>query len=169
VSHHCDETGCIAVNHLSSALHHIDNLARQRCLGVLLVTFNDIILMERPCSHATASSEAVALQTSCRKVQTIRLDSCAAARVFSQAGMVAQVLCGPSDNYKFAYGQSRSGLIDSYLLFQSSLNSVDTTLWLVAFVGRRERMGFLLSAFQRESPPSMMGDRFSLGRGPRST
>lgn len=81
LSHHCDQQRCISSQHISVASHHVDNLARQRCPGVVLICFNGNIVEERPCVHACGASLEERLGDSCRKVCTILLGKAAAAAV----------------------------------------------------------------------------------------
>lgn len=92
VSHHCDEIGCTSPEHLSTAVFHVDNLARQRCLGVMLIIYNNHILVERPCSHGVGSTLSACLRSSCRKVEIVCLPDLAAVRVCQLFGDMLKLL-----------------------------------------------------------------------------
>jgi len=92
VSHHCDEIGCTTPEHLSTAVFHVDNLARQRCLGVMLIIYNNYILVERPCSHGLGGSPSARLRSSCRKVEVVCLSDSAAVRVCRLFGDMLKLL-----------------------------------------------------------------------------
>lgn len=69
VGHDCDQGGCVTSDHLRPELQHVDNLSRQRCLGVQLLVLGRIIVAERPCAHIRDGDIA----TCCRKLQIIEL------------------------------------------------------------------------------------------------
>lgn len=73
VSHTCDQRGCITLGHLLVEDEHIDNMARQRCPGVVLTVLDGVIITEEPCAHATKIGDVVDILTSCAKVKTIQL------------------------------------------------------------------------------------------------
>ena len=51
ISHFCDEIGCCKASHLEATYAHRDNMARQRCSGIVLLHFQGVIVQEVPCSH----------------------------------------------------------------------------------------------------------------------
>jgi len=87
VSHLCDTTSCIRGDHLRPESAHIDNMARQRCRGVVLTIMSQSgeILQETPCEHGQEAARLVSpgtatnvsvddeLRLSCRKVWLIDL------------------------------------------------------------------------------------------------
>lgn len=70
ISHLCDEVGCVKQSHLESTPVHRDNMDRQRCRGILLLVFRDVIVEETPCSHGRGRGGSLALDilASCTKV-----------------------------------------------------------------------------------------------------
>jgi len=70
VSHFCDTSGCTRRDHLALTPRHRENMERQRCQGVTLITFNGIIIQESPCAHADAGD----FSQSCRKLNVMSLD-----------------------------------------------------------------------------------------------
>jgi hypothetical protein len=51
ISHLCDEIGCCKASHLEATRAHKDNMARQRCGGIILLHFQGVIVQEIPCPH----------------------------------------------------------------------------------------------------------------------
>lgn len=90
VSHYCDVQSCIRGEHLIAAERHVENMARQRCEGVILIHLGGYIVKEIPCIHSDDSpaactppnsldsSERLAFErkilTSCIGVRLIGLD-----------------------------------------------------------------------------------------------
>ena len=78
LSHLCDRSGCVSCEHLTLELAHANNLRRQRCPGVTLVTTSladgfPTIVHESPCAHATGHSHLELLATSCRKIHIVMM------------------------------------------------------------------------------------------------
>jgi hypothetical protein len=75
ISHLCDNTGCVEVEHLEYALDHAANMKRQNCLGVCITVNGNRILGAQPCKHATGFdggewTEEV-LETCCRRLYVV--------------------------------------------------------------------------------------------------
>lgn len=70
ISHLCDVTGCLRADHLESTPKHADNMVRQRCPGVVLLTLRGMIVQEVPCKHGKGKSDTLLgdLMASCRKI-----------------------------------------------------------------------------------------------------
>ncbi|OBT64236.1 hypothetical protein VE03_06828 [Pseudogymnoascus sp. 23342-1-I1] len=62
ISHFCDEIGCCKASHLEAAYAHKDNMARQRCSGIILLHFQGVIVQEVPCSHGQRQGLDLELQ-----------------------------------------------------------------------------------------------------------
>ena len=77
ISHFCDVSGCVKPNHLGATPQHVDNMARQRCKGVVLVVLGGEIIAEKLCSHA--SDPIIPAQTDdtllcCRRLDLVFVD-----------------------------------------------------------------------------------------------
>lgn len=73
ISHLCDEVGCCKASHLEATPIHKDNLDRQRCTGILLLHFKDVIVQEVPCSHGQKRGTDLESQLTSSCVQHIQL------------------------------------------------------------------------------------------------
>lgn len=71
ISHHCDQIGCICLDHIFVVISHFSNLDRQRCLKIILIVFNNHILLKRLCEHDVKLISVEKLLTSCRKIYII--------------------------------------------------------------------------------------------------
>jgi hypothetical protein len=71
VSHLCDITMCINPDHMDVLLTHQQNMDRQRCLGVTLVVYNDVIVAETPCIH-TRNNDVKG--TCCRRIHIVYIN-----------------------------------------------------------------------------------------------
>jgi hypothetical protein len=56
ISHNCDTQGCCKIQHLEATPKHQDNMDRQRCSGVTLITYKGVIVQEIPCAHGKTTS-----------------------------------------------------------------------------------------------------------------
>jgi hypothetical protein len=77
LSHLCDECGCVKPPHLEATPVHKDNMNRQRCLGIVLLYFQDTIVKEIPCKHGIerGSDLESGILASCTKVRLIEIDA----------------------------------------------------------------------------------------------
>lgn len=78
ISHFCDEIGCCKASHLEATYAHRDNMARQRCSGIVLLHFQGIIVQEVPCSHGQRPGldlESQLLSSCVNKLNMIELSS----------------------------------------------------------------------------------------------
>ena len=79
IDHLCDRQSCIQLDHLRVSAVHGDNLDRQRCTGICLLVFRNIIVKEIPCKHgmkavnnAQASLESF-IRHSCLRIQIVEI------------------------------------------------------------------------------------------------
>jgi len=68
VSHKCDQRSCATPEHLEVAPKHIDNMHRQRCVGVTVLLYRSTVVQEIPCIHAGSGPLVNQYNNSCRKV-----------------------------------------------------------------------------------------------------
>ncbi len=80
VSHLCDNHLCCRREHIELTMQHVDNMARQRCSGVVLTHLDGTILQELPCPHASGDSHLERIGTSCRRLRLQQMDEVGAAR-----------------------------------------------------------------------------------------
>lgn len=77
VSHLCDVKGCVKQRHLEISSNHVNNMDRQRCLGVTVIHFQGVIVQEMPCIHGrtldVGSSLEARLEKSCSRVSLVEL------------------------------------------------------------------------------------------------
>jgi hypothetical protein len=73
MSHLCDRRECVRSEHLELTEHHVDNLERQRCTGVILIVAADVIVHEVPCPHSVGETNARRIDSSCRKIRMVCL------------------------------------------------------------------------------------------------
>lgn len=79
ISHLCDVKGCVRGDHLESTPAHAQNMARQRCHGVRLLTFANQIVQETPCAHGRGKGDTLGeILASCRKVSILEVSAGAA-------------------------------------------------------------------------------------------
>lgn len=77
ISHPCDQRGCLV--HLEATPVHKDNMDRQRCRGVLLMYFRNVIVAEYPCGHgkeqglALAGDLEVQIKRSCINISMVEI------------------------------------------------------------------------------------------------
>jgi len=72
VSHRCDAGECIQPSHLVFTAHHRDNMARQRCPGLVLVVKDGVIIEEKPCIHDAQPTDPEHLDT-CRHITMVEV------------------------------------------------------------------------------------------------
>lgn len=97
VSHLCDSLGCVRPEHLEVSQMHVSNLARQRCCGVQILVYADVLLMATRCPHDdrqyTQAQNNLPSSTSksCRKLNVILLGDREAVQISSRfQSIVAQ-------------------------------------------------------------------------------
>lgn len=73
ISHLCDERGCCKASHLEATPFHKDNMDRQRCPGIVLLHFKDVIIQEVPCEHGQKQGVSLESQLTSSCIQNIRL------------------------------------------------------------------------------------------------
>lgn len=75
VSHFCDRTGCVRIDHLEFVARHAENAERQRCRGMILViSAQGEIVRELPCTHArTSILNEQSLEFCCRRLCVVPL------------------------------------------------------------------------------------------------
>jgi hypothetical protein len=81
VSHLCDVAMCVNPDHMDVSLVHQLNMDRQRCLGVTLLVYNDVIVGEKPCIH-TRNGDIKG--TCCRRVHVVYINDWGALVVSKQ-------------------------------------------------------------------------------------
>lgn len=74
VSHRCDGGECIRPEHVVFTRAHRDNMARQRCAGLVLVTRQGVIIEEKPCVHDSQPADPGHHDT-CRHISVVELNS----------------------------------------------------------------------------------------------
>jgi hypothetical protein len=84
ISHLCDQDGCIRGEHLEVTERHVDNLERQRCIGVTLIVYLDVIVHEIPCNHGRGENNVDKIASSCRKIRIIALPPAAINAVYRE-------------------------------------------------------------------------------------
>ncbi|SRR5579871_410191 len=112
VSHLCDTLGCIRVDHLRVTVHHVHNLSRQRCQGILLLTYMGEVILEKPCIHAGEGSLEELLESSCRQVSYWELSDAEAGRVSSLHQVLFEAIFSNSQQSNADLAQELSSQLD---------------------------------------------------------
>lgn len=98
MSHLCDQRGCIRGEHLQLTNHHVENLERQRCIGVTLIVALDMIIHEIPCSHGIGNNIADKVSTSCRKLRMVWLPIASIDALIESHRLILEALSTPQSS-----------------------------------------------------------------------
>lgn len=72
ISHLCD-SACVTTAHLVAAGEHSQNLARQRCPGVVLLCKSGVILQVVDCPHFRRDENGIVAEPNCVRIKVIEL------------------------------------------------------------------------------------------------
>lgn len=73
ISHLCDIKRCVNPRHLEATPSHRENMDRQRCGGVTLIVFENMILKDLACAHGYGGDAQKIIETSCIGITIVTL------------------------------------------------------------------------------------------------